>query len=93
MCSALVVSFVSALSDGCIARLTEHDDVIKPRLRGAPHLGLPLGPAPARAGPDCSTPIARQTDPFIRIASCHETECLTAGTVAPADLLSPESWQ
>jgi len=31
--------------------LTEHDDVITPLLRGAPRLGLALGPAPARAGP------------------------------------------
>jgi len=31
--------------------LTEYDDVIKPLLRGAPHLGLALGPAPARASP------------------------------------------
>jgi len=29
-----------------------HDDVITPLLRGAPRLGLALGPAPARAGPD-----------------------------------------
>jgi len=34
-----------------IARLSEHDDVIKPLLRGALRLGLALGPAPARAGP------------------------------------------
>jgi len=33
--------------------LTEYDDVITPRLRRAPHLGLALGPAPSRAGPDC----------------------------------------
>jgi len=32
-------------------RLTEHDDVVKSLLRGAPHLGLALGPASARAGP------------------------------------------
>jgi len=31
--------------------VTEHDDAITPLLRGAPHLGLALGPAPARAGP------------------------------------------
>jgi len=31
--------------------LTEHDDVITPLLRGAPRLGLALGPALARAGP------------------------------------------
>jgi len=30
--------------------LTEHDDVITPLLRGAPRLGLALGPAPAKAG-------------------------------------------
>ena len=36
-----------------IAQLTEHDDVITPLLRGASHLGFVLGPAPARAGPDC----------------------------------------
>jgi len=34
-----------------VKRLTEHDDVIKSLLRGAPPLGLALGPAPARAGP------------------------------------------
>jgi len=32
--------------------LTEHDDVIKLLLSGAPRLGLALGPASARAGPD-----------------------------------------
>jgi len=31
--------------------------------------------------------------PFIRIASCHETECSTGGTIAPAVLLLPESWR
>jgi len=34
-----------------VTRLTEHDDVIKSLLRGAPCLGLALGPASARAGP------------------------------------------
>jgi len=34
-----------------IARLTDHDGVITPLVRGAPRLGLALGPAPARAGP------------------------------------------
>jgi len=33
-------------------------------------------------------PIARRTDLFIRIASCHETKCLMNGTIALADLLS-----
>jgi len=28
-----------------VTRLTEHDDVIKSLLRGAPRLGLALGPA------------------------------------------------
>jgi len=32
-----------------VQRLTEHDDVIKPLLKGGPRLGLALGPAPARA--------------------------------------------
>ena len=41
-----------ALHHGRIVRLTEHDDVIKPPLRGAPRLGLALGPAPARASPE-----------------------------------------
>jgi len=31
--------------------LTEHDDVIKSLLRGAPRLGLALGLASVRAGP------------------------------------------
>jgi len=34
-----------------VARLTEHDDVIKSLLKGTPRLGLALGPASARAGP------------------------------------------
>jgi len=34
-----------------VIRLTEHDDVIKQLIRGAPRLGLALGSAPARAGP------------------------------------------
>jgi len=40
-----------------------------------------------------SMPIAWQTDLFIWIASCHETECSTGGTIALADLLPPESWR
>jgi len=41
-----------------VIRLTEHDDVIKSLLRGAPRLGLALGPAsasicPASAGAAC----------------------------------------
>jgi len=36
-----------------VTRLTEHDDVIKSLLRGAPRLGLALGPSSARAGPAC----------------------------------------
>jgi len=35
--------------------LTEHDGVKKALLTGAPRLGLALGPAPARAGPDYTT--------------------------------------
>jgi len=31
--------------------LTKHNDIIKPLLRGASHLGLALGPALAKAGP------------------------------------------
>jgi len=42
--------FICVLHHGRIARLTEHDDVIKPLLRGASRLGLALGPAPAKAG-------------------------------------------
>jgi len=34
-----------------ITRVTEHDDVITPLLRGPPRLGLALCPAPAKAGP------------------------------------------
>jgi len=36
--------------------------------------------------------IGWQTDLFIRIVSCHEIECSTGGTIAPADLLPPECW-
>ena len=32
-----------------------------------------------------SMPIEWQSDLFIRIASCHETECWTDSTIAPAD--------
>jgi len=35
-----------------VERLTEHDDVITKLLRGAPRLGLALGPASVTAGPD-----------------------------------------
>jgi len=38
-------------SNTIVTRLTEHDDVNKSLLRGAPRPGLALGPAPARAGP------------------------------------------
>jgi len=31
--------------------LAEHNDIITPLIRGAPRLGLALGPAPAGAGP------------------------------------------
>jgi len=34
-----------------------------------------------------------QTDLFIRIESCHESECSTGGTIAPVDLLPPASWR
>ena len=40
-----------------------------------------------------STPFAWQTDLFLRIVSCHETESSTGSTIAPADELLPESWQ
>jgi len=43
--------FVFAFYHDRIARLTEHDDVIKPLPRGALCLGPALCPAPARAGP------------------------------------------
>jgi len=40
-----------------------------------------------------STGIVCQTDLFIQIASCHETKCLTGGTIVPADLLLQASWR
>jgi len=43
---------VSVRSTTIVTRLTEHDDVMKALLKGAPRLGLALGPA-ARAGPEC----------------------------------------
>jgi len=36
------------------------------------------------------TAFSWQSDLFLDIASCNETEYLTASTVAPADLLPPE---
>jgi len=44
-----------------VTRLTKHDDEIKSLLRGAPRLGLALGPTSARAGPDrqCWIKVAR----------------------------------
>jgi len=33
-----------------------------------------------------------QIDLFIRIASCHDTECSTGGTISPVDLSPPASW-
>ena len=38
----------AALSTTIATRLTEHEDDIKSLFRGAPHLGLALGPARAR---------------------------------------------
>jgi len=40
-----------------------------------------------------TTACSWQSDLFLCIASCHETECSTGGTIAPADLLPPASWQ
>jgi len=40
-----------------------------------------------------STPMAWKTDLFIRLASYHEIESSTDGTIAPADLLLPVYWQ
>jgi len=40
-----------------------------------------------------SPPIAWQTDLFIQIAWCHEAECWTNDTIAPADLLPSVSWR
>jgi len=36
------------------------------------------------------TTFSWQSDLFLGIASCQETESLTGGTIAPADLLPPE---
>jgi len=36
------------------------------------------------------TAFSWQSDLFVGIASCHETESSTAGTIATADLLPPE---
>jgi len=58
--------------------LTEHDDVITPLLRGAPRLGLALGPAPARAGPGQDLHETRERT-TLRLAS--------RGLVTPAALL------
>jgi len=38
-----------------VTRLTKHDDAVKSLLRGAPRLGLALGPASARTGPACKS--------------------------------------
>jgi len=48
----LCLGFRRAHYHGRITRLTEHDDVIRQLLRGAPRLCLALGAATARAGPD-----------------------------------------
>jgi len=37
-----------------------------------------------------STVFSWQSDLFVCIVSCNETESSTAGTIAPADLLPPE---
>jgi len=36
------------------------------------------------------TMFSLQSDLFVGIASCYETDSLTAGTIAPADLSLPE---
>jgi len=38
----------------------------------------------------CRTVFFWQSDLFVGITSCHETESSTIGTIAPADLLPPE---
>jgi len=43
-------SSLKKIKSQTVARLTDHDDVITPLLRGVPRLGLALSPAPARAG-------------------------------------------
>ena len=56
MCNLFDIHIVILLNifiQKVLTRLTEHDGVISPLLRGAPRLGLALGPALARAGPDC----------------------------------------
>jgi len=40
-----------------------------------------------------STVLGCYTDLFIRIVSCHETECSTGAKIATVDLLSPASWR
>jgi len=44
-----MVILLKCLHKKVIPRLTAHGDVITPLLRGAPRLGLALGPAPASA--------------------------------------------
>jgi len=42
--------------------LAEHDDVIKPLLRGVPRLCFGSGPAPARAGPEDGMHVSLKRD-------------------------------
>jgi len=60
MCSILVLVVLAAYlrSTTIVTRLTEHDDVIKLLLRGAPRPGLALGPASARCGPGSTASIS-----------------------------------
>jgi len=44
--------FAENLHQKAVAQWTEHDDFIKPLLRGAPRLGLALGPAPFQSSPE-----------------------------------------
>jgi len=55
--------------------LTEHDNVIKSLFRGAPHFGLALGPASARAGPVSDT-VEENVWPFLGIGIlCIDHPC------------------
>ena len=56
------VSALHLRSTTIVTRLTEHDEVIKSLLRGAPRLGLALGLGPARAGHDRRLQNSQVTD-------------------------------
>jgi len=75
-----------------VSRLTEHYDVITPLLRGAPRLGLALGPTHARAGPVWSDQFQFTERPLAACNRyCHHQHNLQSSSKIGKTLSTPYS--